>query len=74
MLAKKEHLLCERGLFRILPLEAVFTAIQDRRRCGTELISVFQGVVGPNHALGVARGDRRKKEGEKGREDKNKVT
>lgn len=48
--------------------------MQDHGQCGTEHIAVLQGVVSPNQALGVARGDRRKKEGEKGREDKNKVT
>lgn len=72
MLANKEHLLCERGLSRILPFKA--PAMQDHGQCGTEHIAVLQGVVSPNQALGVARGDRRKKEGEKGREDKNKVT
>lgn len=74
MLANKEHLQCERGLFQILPFMAMSMAIQHHEQCGTERISVLQGVVSPNQALGVARGGRRKKEGEKDREDKNKVT
>lgn len=62
MLANKEHLLCERGLSRILPFKALCAAMQDHGQCGTEHIAVLQGVVSPNQALGVARGDRRKKE------------